>query len=465
MASELDTETRRELESFLTDWMSEASVPGAAVAVVDADGTHYAEGFGARDLDSNAPATEETLFGIGSCTKSFTASALLRLVERGEASLDDAVSSYVDRYDDAPGEPVTLRDLLTHSSGHPSDAMAVALIQRYMGVDPSEVPVSGEADFRRYVADAADERVTDRETFFYYNSGYTVIGEVIEEVTGQPFDAAVRSLVLAPLGMERTTFDRGVFEDEEDRMTPYYLDEDGSTEGGFPFDRNVEAPGGLVSSATEMATYLRCHLRGGELDGTRLLDAGTVEEMHAQHTSRQTRIDGTEQGYGYGWMVQSYLGDRLIGHGGSVGVSTAWQGFLEEAGLGVVVLCNTGADPHPMHVGPALLAILQGEDPSQVEPRYALDAKYEGLPGEYESFRGLMGGEVDRDGGTLTLELGTDRQKQTLSLHPDSLDPTETTFHAVGNDGARIPVRFERHEDDDETHWDLFVQRWRLHGD
>lgn len=464
-AEDLDAGIRRAVESFVTDWLSEASVPGAAVAVVDRESVRYAEGFGARDLERNAPATPETLFGIGSCTKSFTASALLRLVERGDVSLDDSPDEYVDRYAAESGDPVTLRNLLTHSSGYPSDAMAVALIQRHMGVDPSEVPVSGEADFRRYVAGAADDRVTDRETFFYYNSGYTVLGEVVEAVTGRPFAGAVRSLVLDPLGMERSTFDREAFEAEDDRMTPYYLGDDGSEEGDFPFDRNVEAPGGLVCSVTELATYLRAHLRAGEVDGARLLEEATVEEMHRRHSTRQTRIDGAEQGYGYGWMVESYLDDRLVHHGGSVGVSTAWQGFLEDAGLGVVVLCNTGADPHPMHVGPAVLAILADRDPERVEPHYALAAKCEPLTGEYESYRGMMTGEVERQAGGLQLELGTERGKRTLALHPDSLDPDEKEFHAVGADGARVPVRFERHSDGENggTHWDLYVQRWRLH--
>ncbi len=461
MSSDLDSETRRDLESFVSDWLAEASVPGAAVAVVDRDGTRYAEGFGARDLEHNTPATEETLFGIGSCSKSFTGVAVLSLVEEGELSLSDPVTEYVDRYADAPGEPPTLRELLTHSSGFPSDGMAVALIQRYMGVDPTEVPVSGEADFGRYVADAADDRVTDREEFFYYNSGYTVLGEIVEAVTGQSFAAAVEDRVFEPLDMARTTFDRDAFDGEEDRMTPYYPGDDGSTEGGFPFDRNVEAPGGIVSSVSELATYLRCQMRGGEVDGTRLLEEETVAQAHEQHSTRKTRIDGAEQGYGYGWMIEEYLDDRMVAHGGSVGVSTAWQGFLEDEGLGVVVLCNTSADPHPMHVGPALLAILQGEEPEQVEPHYALAAKRDGLTGEYESSRGLMSGEVEREAGGLSLTLSAGRGDQTMPLVPESLDPDETEFYSVSADGARTELRFEEHDD----HHDLFVQRWRLHGE
>jgi CubicO group peptidase (beta-lactamase class C family) len=316
------------------------------------------------------------------------------------------------------------------------------------------------------VPGAADDRVTDREEFFYYNSGYTVLGEVVEAVTGNSFGRAVNDRVFEPLEMDRTTFDRDAFDGEEDRMTPYYPGDDGSTEGAFPFDRNVEAPGGIVSSVTELGTYLRCQMRGGEVDGTRLLEEETVAEAHEQHSTRHTRIDGVEQGYGYGWMTEEYLDDQLVAHGGSVGVSTAWQGFLEDEGLGVVVLCNTSADPHPMHVGPALLAILQGETPEQVEPHYALSAKCEGLTGEYESFRGLMSAEVEREAGGLSLTLSAGSglvcsPRPAKPLVPESLDPEETEFYSVGPDGARTEVRFEEHD----GHHDLFVQRWRLHGE
>lgn len=482
--ADLDPETERAVESFVTDWMADASVPGAALAVVDRDGVRYAEGFGARDLDTNEPATPETLFGIGSCSKSFTTLAVMSLVEEGLVAVDDPVSEHVPHYDDAPGGPITVRDLMTHGSGMPSDGMAVALIQRLMGVRPTEVPVSGAADFRRFVQGAVDDRrvpgegdvaaddLDPEERFFYYNSGYTVLGEVVESVTDQPFAEAVRERVLDPLGMDRTTYSLEAFEADDDRMTPYFPGEDGSEEGGFPFDRNVEAPGGLVAPATELATYVRFWLNGGAVDGTRLLEEATVAEMHTAHTVRQRRLDGSEQGYGYGFMVEEYLGDRLVGHGGSVGVSTAWLGFLEDAGLGVAVVCNTSADPHPMHLGPAVLAILEGQDPAGVEPYYMLDAKLSGLAGEYASYRGLMTAEVERQGGTLTLELGTDLQTETRPLVPESLDPDERRFFTVGVDGARTPVRFEEHAaadgdgvgDGGGSHLDLFIDRWRLHG-
>ena len=111
MTRTLDAEAVRRVESFVSDWTVEASVPGAALALVDRDGTLYADGFGARDLASNAPATPRTLFGIGSCTKSLTAYAVLALADEGALALPHPVAEYVDLAGADPGAPVTIGDV------------------------------------------------------------------------------------------------------------------------------------------------------------------------------------------------------------------------------------------------------------------------------------------------------------------------------------------------------------------
>lgn len=457
--ADIDAAKRADVESFVTDWMSEADVPGAALAVVEGDELVYAEGFGARDLESNAPATPDTLFGIGSCTKSFTTLAVMQLVADGKLAVDDPVSDYVDHFGDVDGDDVTVGDLMTHSSGMPSDGSAVVLIQRLMGVDPTEVPLSDAGDFRRHVAGASDDRVTDRESFFYYNSGFTVLGELVEAVSGQSFREYVDENVHAPLGMSRSTFSRADFDADADAMTPYYPGEDGSEEGPFPFDHNIDAPGGMVSSVTEMSRYLRAQMNGGSFDGADLLDSELVAEMHEPRSTRREFVDGATQRYGYGWMIQELLGERLVHHGGSVGVSTAWVGFLEESNRGAVLLCNTTADPHPMHVGPAILSLLAGESPEE-DRVFALRSKTAPLVGEYESYRGLMSATVERAEGGLSLELGNERGKRDMRLFPESLDADEKEFYTVTNAGERSPVRFEKTDDG----WDVFVERWRLHS-
>ena len=452
---------RTKLETHLTEWLSEHRIPGAAVAVVDGAELAYAQGFGARDLEDNAPATPETLFGMGSCTKSFTAAAVMQLVERDMFAVDDAVSNYLPHLEDAPGETITLGDLLTHTSGMPSDGSAHQLITRPLGMGHNEVPLSSDDDFRRHVEGSIDRRVTDRHTNFYYNSGYTMLGLVVEEVSGQPFTVYVEDHILAPLGMDRSTFAKDAFEAEEDRMTPY-LERDGkTTQAGFPFDPLLHAPGGLLSSMVEMATYLRMYIGDGTFDGTTVLSPASVAEMTTPVGTRGRYLDGREVGYGYGLMVEEFLGDRLIGHGGGIAVSNAWFGYLEDAELGVAIACTTGPEAHPMFVGPAILALLKGEPPEAVVPHYRLVEALETAAGEYTDNRGIGTATVERVGGALRLEAEEGVWGEELLFTPTTIDDRRLVCTTTMVSGIEREARFEF--EDGEV--DLFFERARLTQD
>ncbi len=130
-----------------------------------------AEEFDARTLEDNTAVIPESLFGVGSCTKAFTATAVMQLVEGDQVGLDDPLEGYVPHLADAPGEPIAVEELLTYTSGMPDDGVAGPLMARRLGTG-GEVPLSSEADFRRHVQGSIDRRVTDHETFLYYNSGY-----------------------------------------------------------------------------------------------------------------------------------------------------------------------------------------------------------------------------------------------------------------------------------------------------
>lgn len=440
--------TQSKVESFVADWLSDERIPGAALSVVDPEGTVYAEGFGARNLERNEPTTPDTLFGIGSSTKSITAVAIMQLVENSELSLDDHVSEYIPHLDDVPGEPITVHELLTHTSGMPSDGMAGPLITRPLGLGHVEVPLSSDDDYRRHVQGSSDRRVTDRETFFYYNSGYTMLGEILEVVTGDSYAEYVGERILDPLGMERSTFDRDAFESEDDRMTPYIKQDENSTQSDFPFDELIQAPGGMVSSVREMGDYVRMYMNGGGLDGVSVFPEAAIEEMTTPEGTFGTYIDGREVGYGYGLMTEEFLGDRLIGHGGSIAVSNFWFGYLEEADIGVAISCTTSPEAHPMTVGPAVLAIVEGADPVESVPYFRLTEALEVVTGEYESYRDIASATVERDGGTLqfTQEAGTGGQE--LSLTPETLEDDLLICSTLTAAGMRHPVRFELDGDD-----------------
>ncbi len=459
----LSVDSRNAVEEHVTEWLSDQRIPGAAVAVVDGDEAVYAEGFGARHLEDNTPATADTLFGIGSCTKSFTAAAVMRLVEDGAVSLDDRMNDYLPHLAEAPGEPVTVEELLTHTSGLPSDGSAGPLITRPLGLGHVEVPLSGDGDFRRHVEGSVDRRVTDRETFFYYNSGYTMLGQLIERVSDRPFAVYVETEILAPLGMERSTFDRETFESDDDRMTPYVKQDGSSTSSGFPFDEFIQAPGGLVSSVREMADYLQLYMNDGAVDGEQVLSSESVAAMTTPEGTFGTYLDGRDVGYGYGLMTEEYLGDRLVGHGGSVAVSNAWFGYLEAADLGVVLACTTGPETHPTDVGKALLALLNGKEPAEVEPHYRLLHALERVTGEYEGYRDIVSGSVERVGGSLRFEKRSGIGTQEILLTPERVEDDRLVCTTVESSGMEREVRFEFAENDGgHGAVDLFHERTRL---
>lgn len=451
--SELPADRIREIESVVSDWLHEADVPGASVVIVDVDGECYAEGFGARNLESNEPATPDTLYGMASISKSFTALGILQLAEDGALSVEDSVDDYVDYFEDAPGESITIEELLTHTSGMPATASGV-LSQLLDGIPAG---VADWDDRERWIRDAADLRVTDEERFFYYNAGYGVLGAVIEAVDGRSYAEYVGDEILEPLGMERSTFEREDFEDADDAMTGYVPDEDAPEERAFPFTDLIYASGGLVSSVREMGAYVRAMMTDGSADGARVCEPESVERLQSGRAVRQEFLHGGVQQYGYGWMRQPVLDDELVGHGGSLLVSTAYMGFLEDEGLGIAVACNTTADPHPMHLGPAVLAAATGRDPTEV-PAFALREKCEAVAGTYETFREGMTATVEHDGGQLSITLESSFGEEDLAVFPETLDPDDHQFYTVGGAGQRLPVEFDL----DGDRADMYFRRNRF---
>lgn len=455
----LDADTRDRIDGLVADFLAEAGVPGVSVAVVDGDATVLEAGHGARHLDSNAPATPRTLYGVGSCTKSFTALAIQQLAARGALALDDAVADHVDHLSDAPGEPVTIADLLSHSSGMPSDGSLSALLTRLTSDGGPPIPLSSEADFRRHVEGSTAERVTEGDPFFYYNAGYALLGEAIEAADGRPYAEFVREEILDPLGMARSTFDREAFESADDRMTAYRIDDGEPTPADLAFDAVLEAPGGLFAPVAELSNYLRMAVSRGSFEGERLLEADRFGATIRPRTTRRVALDGTEERYGYGWQVTDFLRDTLVDHGGSMGVTSGYLGFLADADVGVAIGCNASPSPHPTSLGRAILAVLRGASPEAAVPRYALAEKFDPLTGEYASYREITTATVERHGGRLRVELGDDRRSHAYVLLPETLDPDDRRFFTVTATGERLPVRFEVSDD----RVDLFLTRWRLH--
>jgi len=435
--TDLDLEA---LESTAEDLLTDVGPPGASVAVVDGPDRVFATGYGSRQLDPEQPATAETLYGIGSSTKPVTATAVLTLIESGDLSLDDAVASHVPYFEDAPGEPITVRELLSHTSGLPSDDTAtITLLDTILGDDVAEIDTSldGWDEIREYVDDAADRRLLDEQRCLYYNSGYVVLSRLVETVADEPFADYVERAVLEPLGMARSTFDVAALDDDADAMTPYRPGEDGAQPATLPDHPLFVGPGGLQAPVTEVAAFA-----GAWAERDLPVDAALAEEATTPVGTFRELLDDSEIGYGYGWMTRPFGDDTLIGHGGGTGVSAGYVGFLAERGLGVALGFNGQPDTSPERMACELLAAATGTDLAQVLQKRAVERKERRVTGEYEAYGGLQSVTVTRGDQFLELEHTSPMGVETDLLSATSLDPDDYTFEIVGRRGARSTVEF-----------------------
>ncbi len=453
MEATLDAETEREIESFVGDWLVDANVPGTSIAVVRNDNLVYASGFGSRDLETNRPATAQTQYGVASCTKSFAGLAVLMLEERGELSVDDPVAEYVDEFALA-GEDglLTIHDFLTHSSGLPTLRSSTVLLYRLTGVEEHGVPLGDREDFYRHLNEAQGEIAGPQgEQFMYCNAGYNVLGHLVGEVSGKPFEKFVESEILDPLGMERSTFDPDAM--DEDSMTPHALQDETPEPTPFPHRPVSYAAGGLIAPVTELTNYLRMQANGGSFEGTELVSKDALERAHTGY------MDRADSKYGYGWGRSEFLGRTLVGHGGSLGVSSSYIGFTEDGEYAIAMAANTTPAPTPPTVAKGVLAILEGEDPAEAVPYFARKERFEELTGAYESYRGITTATVEEHGGVLELTIEHALGEQSMMLLPEDPEQPGYEFEVPTMTGARKEARFEVHED----HVDLYYDRNRLH--
>ncbi len=313
------------LEAVVQDRMERDQVPGVAVGILWGGRRHVA-GFGVTHLEHPLPVTPETLFQIGSITKTFTGTLALILVEEGVLDLDTPVRSYVPDFRVADPEVsarVTLRHLLTHTAGWFGDHF----------LDTG----AGEDALARYVAEMAGlpQLAPLGEVWSYNNAGFYLAGHLIQQVTGQPFERLLRERVLEPLGMEHAYFDAGQV------ITHRFAVGHRTGRSGprvarpWPLPRAANPAGGLCCSVQELLSYAAFHLEGLTSDGTRLLAPETLAAMQAPQVSLWQ-----DRHCGLTWMVEDTGGVRRISHGGATVGQTCLLTLVPNHRLAVAILTN-----------------------------------------------------------------------------------------------------------------------------
>ena len=356
----LPTPTVDQIYRIADAWISSGKSVSVAIVIAQGPNVVYASGFGVQRLPNGAPVTAETPFRIGSVTKQFTAAAILRLAQQGRLSLDDRLSKYFPTFPGA--DKVTLRELLTHTSG----------IHNYTDVLNSNPLVGGPTLMKAHTTAQWVDHIARQRPLYdfppgtawhYTNSGYFLLGAIVEKISGQPLGAYLRDQFFAPLGMHETVVDDG--SDTAPGRAVGYAHAPWS-ERWFvrPLQvslTNAGGAGALWSSATDLVTWMQA------LMGGRVVDAASLQEMTTPArlsdgrlaNANKVNIDPTDVGdYGFGLRIMSFDGHRRIGHDGDIPGFQAGLSTYPDDRITIAVVANTpgGADELEQRIAKVVLA-------------------------------------------------------------------------------------------------------------
>ena len=313
------------IEKYITDEMAKQAVPGVVVAVSKDGRLIYAKGFGYADLENKVPFTPQTVSRIGSISKTFTATAVMQLVEQGKINLDAEVQTYVPDFPKKPW-PITVRQVLCHQSG----------IRHYKG---NEMLSNVHYDtIDQALGIFKDEPLVNEPgtAYSYTTYGYVLLSKVVESASGERFGDYLQKHIFDPLGLKET------YLDEPSRIIPNRArnyTRPGRRDAASGNDvqnapavdqSNKWGGGGILSTVGDLLKYAAAY------DGDKLLKPGTIKLMF---TAQKTR-DGKPTAYGLGWGVANEQGRRRIEHtGGSVGATSALSKYPEQ-GMAIAILVN-----------------------------------------------------------------------------------------------------------------------------
>ena len=425
-----------DLEATIAQVLDRWPSAGLAVAVI-ADGTlAWFHGHGLADVAAKMPISKQTVFRIASITKTFTAIAVMQLWEQGLVDLDAPANEYLRTFQLVPAKPTlpaaTVRHLLTHTAGVGYFRRLSDLLRPGVG-SGDRARRSGAQPLADYYRRGLPVEVEPGTKWVYSNHGFAALGQIVEDVSGEPLDRYLRDRILEPLGMQHTDLVRS------DRVrthlaTGYVL----RSHGLRPVaDREVPTPGGggMYSTTADIARYVGALLRMATNEHASVLRPDTVATMYRPHFQPDPRVPGM----GLAFELGSEGDHRTVGKTGILSGFHSAIALAPEDGIGVSVLSNTGGlDGRGATVPLAtmLLRLLLGlsVDPIRIDipPRPETWSKicgwYGPSPGPVTNLflRALMGAgaEVVVQGGRLLLKPLTPipAMRRGFRLYPDDPD-------------------------------------------
>ncbi|WP_086737975.1 serine hydrolase domain-containing protein [Erythrobacter colymbi] len=343
-----------------------ADGPGAAVVVMRGGKVIYTGARGMADLAGGTAITPDTVFRLGSITKQFAAAMIVQLAQEGKLSLDDPLAKFFPDYPQ-PGSAATVRQLLQHTSG----------IQSYTSMPGAMAPenIAKPRTTAELIAWFRDQPSPHKpgEAWEYNNSGYVLLGAIIEQVTGKPWHQALEERITGPLGL--ATIRYGVGGEDTPKMAEGYSGEaTAAAEIASPIHMSIpHAAGALIGTVGDLAKWAQALHHG------KVVDAGHYALMIAPGTT----TDGKTHSYGFGLALDPLRGQPAIGHGGGINGFSTDSIYVPSADLFVAVFTNSDSPQTGPGVAMRRIAAAAIGDP------YPAFTAQEADPADYEPFFGI----------------------------------------------------------------------------
>lgn len=317
------TEVETQIEEILHSQYS-ADGPGYALLVAQHGETIYKEAYGMADMELDTPLQTDNVFRIASLTKQFTAVAILQLVEQGALDLQDDITDYLPAY---PRTGITIEHLLTHTSGIPDFTKLPTFTAE---VARQSITVPQQIDMFK------DEPLgfEPGSGYMYSNSGYTLLGRIIEEVSGLSYDAYLERHLFTPLGLTGTYYGQNA-SIIPGRADGYSRPGEDYINAAYVNDTLPYSGGALLSTIDDLYAWHKA-LVGNTIIGEVLLE---------QARSPYTLSGGEESGYGYGWQIGVLNDQPVIYHSGAINGFLSDMLYLPESDLFIVMLTNCDCNP------------------------------------------------------------------------------------------------------------------------
>ncbi|MFN8443164.1 MAG: serine hydrolase domain-containing protein [Caldilineaceae bacterium] len=319
------------IDAYIQARMAAANIPGLALGVVKGDQVVYLKGYGVAGPDGRA-VTPQTPFILGSTSKSFTALAIMQLVEAGKIDLDAAVTTYLPWFrtgDAAASARITVRNLLNQNSGLPTYAGRQGIAKN----DQSSLAL--ENGIRALAKVQLSQPVG--QGYEYANENYDILGMIVQTVSGQSYEEYIRSAIFAPLQMRHSA---AALSDPAaaDLANGYRNWLFWPIAFTAPYPRQTTPSGFLMASAEDMTHYLIAQLNGGRYGNRQLLSAQGIATLHTPGAQMSP-----SSSYGMGWVIQGQPGSTEIWHNGDLSNFHSNLLLLPDQRIGIVILINVSS--------------------------------------------------------------------------------------------------------------------------